>query len=202
MTLFFTDFDRTAISVREIEKLGRAAVDSNEVAIENLEVPDEHVVGTVGDGFYHLLDSLNPERIVVAIEAVGIGRAALERAVQYAKERVVFDRPSARTRPSRTRWRTQWPARHGRAPLHEGGVAVRHGRPCGREANAAKLMAAEAGSTLATRPLQTFGGFGYAKEFDVERSGGRSGSTRSRRCRSRWRSTTSPSTSSGCRAPT
>ena len=93
MTLFFADLDRTAVTVRLIHKLGRAAVDSNEIFIENLEVPDEDVVGTVGEGFYHLLDSLNPERIVVGIEAVGIGRAALERAVQYAKERIVFDRP-------------------------------------------------------------------------------------------------------------
>ena len=93
MTLFFTAFDRTAISVRLIHKLGRAAVDSNEIVIENLEIPEEDVIGNVGDGFYHLLESLNPERIVVGIEAVGIGRAALDRAVQYAKERIVFDRP-------------------------------------------------------------------------------------------------------------
>ena len=85
MTLFFTAFDRKAISVRLIHKLGRAAVDSNEIAIENLEIPSEDVVGTVGEGFYHLLESLNPERIVIGIEAVGIGRAALDRAVQYAQ---------------------------------------------------------------------------------------------------------------------
>src|SRR5881296_3410659 len=93
MTLFFTEFDRSKITVREIEKLGRAAVDSNEIFIDGLEVDQENVVGEPGRGFYHLLDSLNPERIFTGIEAVGIGRAALERAVQYAKDRVVFDRP-------------------------------------------------------------------------------------------------------------
>src|SRR5436190_4215084 len=93
MTLFFTPFDRSKITVREIEKLGRAAVDSNEIFIDALSVPAEDVVGDEGRGFYHLLDSLNPERIFTGIEAVGIGRAALERAVQYAKDRVVFDRP-------------------------------------------------------------------------------------------------------------
>src|SRR5947208_4248749 len=96
LTLFFTEFDRTKITVRVIEKLGRAAVDSNEIFIDGLEVPAENVVGEVGQGFYHLLDSLNPERIFTAIEAVGIGRAALDRAVQYAKERIVFDRPIGR----------------------------------------------------------------------------------------------------------
>src|SRR5437867_4087160 len=93
LTLFFAEFDRSKITVREIEKLGRAAVDSNEIFIDGLEVPEGNVVGEVGEGFYHLLDSLNPERVFTAIEAVGIGRAALERGVQYAKERVVFDRP-------------------------------------------------------------------------------------------------------------
>jgi len=93
LTLFFTEFDRTKITVQVIEKLGRAAVDSNEIYIDGLEVPVENVVGEVGQGFYHLLDSLNPERIFTGIEAVGIGRAALTRAVDYAKERVVFDRP-------------------------------------------------------------------------------------------------------------
>src|SRR6185503_5639300 len=93
LTLFFTEFDRTKITVQVIEKLGRAAVDSNEIYIDGLEVPVENVVGEVGQGFYHLLDSLNPERVFTGIEAVGIGRAALARAVDYAKERVVFDRP-------------------------------------------------------------------------------------------------------------
>jgi acyl-CoA dehydrogenase len=170
MTLFFTDFDRRAMAVREIEKLGRAAVDSNEVIIENLEVPEDHVVGTVGEGFYHLLDSLNPERIVVGIEAVGIGRAALDRAVQYAKERVVFDRPIGKNQA------IAHPLALAAAQLDAAEVMCLkaawlfdHGRPCGKEANAAKLLAAEAGFNACDAALQTFGGFGYAKEFYVER---------------------------------
>ncbi len=170
MTLFFADLDRTAVTVRLIHKLGRAAVDSNEIFIENLEVPDEDVVGTVGEGFYHLLDSLNPERIVVGIEAVGIGRAALERAVQYAKERIVFDRPIGKNQA------IAHPLAHAAAELDAAEVMCLkaawlfdHGRPCGREANTAKLLAAEAGFNACDAALQTFGGFGYAKEFYVER---------------------------------
>ena len=170
MTLFFADLDRTALSVRLIHKLGRAAVDSNEIAIENLEVPDEDVVGEVGEGFYHLLDSLNPERIVVGIEAVGIGRAALDRAVQYAKERIVFDRPIGKNQA------IAHPLAHAAAELDAAEMMCLkaawlfdHGRPCGREANTAKLLAAEAGFNACDAALQTFGGFGYAKEFYVER---------------------------------
>jgi len=170
MTLFFADLDRKAVTVRLIHKLGRAAVDSNEIFIENLEVPDEDVVGAVGEGFYHLLDSLNPERIVVGIEAVGIGRAALERAVQYAKERIVFDRPIGKNQA------IAHPLAHAGAQLDAAEVMCLkaawlfdHGRPCGREANTAKLLAAEAGFNACDAALQTFGGFGYAKEFYVER---------------------------------
>jgi acyl-CoA dehydrogenase len=170
MTLFYTDFDRAAMHVRLIEKLGRAAVDSNEVAIENLDVPEEHVVGAVGEGFYHLLESLNPERIVVGIEAVGIGRAALDRAVQYAKERIVFDRPIGKNQA------IAHPLAMASAELDAAEVMCLkaawlfdHGRSCGKEANAAKVLAAEAGFNACDAALQTFGGFGYAKEFYVER---------------------------------
>jgi acyl-CoA dehydrogenase len=170
MTLFFTEFDRARISVREIEKLGRAAVDSNEIAIEDLEIPDDDVVGIVGEGFYHLLDSLNPERIVVGIEAIGIGRAALERATQYAQERVVFDRPIGRNQA------IAHPLAGALAQLDAAELVCLkaawlfdQGRPCGREANTAKFLAAEAGFNACDAALQTFGGFGYAKEFYVER---------------------------------
>jgi len=170
MTLFFTEFNRQAITVREIEKLGRAAVDSNEIFIDNLEVPEADVVGTVGDGFYHLIDSLNPERIVIGIEAVGIGRAALERAVQYAKERVVFDRPIGKNQA------IAHPLALALAQLDAAEMMCLKaawlfdtGRPCGREANAGKLLAAEAGFQACDAALQTFGGYGYAKEFHVER---------------------------------
>jgi acyl-CoA dehydrogenase len=107
MTLLFTDLDRDRITVREIEKLGRSAIDSNELFIDNLEVRDDEVVGEVGQGFRYLIDGLNSERIVVGLEGVGIGQAALELAAKYAGERVVFGRPIARTRRSPTRWRTR-----------------------------------------------------------------------------------------------
>ncbi|MBI3031817.1 MAG: acyl-CoA/acyl-ACP dehydrogenase [Candidatus Rokubacteria bacterium] len=170
MTLFFVDFDRSRITVREIEKLGRAAVDSNEIFIDNLEVPEEDMVGQVGEGFYHLLDSLNPERILTGIEAVGIGKAALERAVQYAKERVVFDRPIGKNQAIAHPLAQAW-ARLETAELMcwKAAWLFDHGRPCGAESNSAKLMAAEAGFEACDVALQTFGGYGYAKEFYVER---------------------------------
>ena len=170
LTLFFTEFDRARITVREIEKLGRAAVDSNEIFIDGLEVPAENVVGEVDRGFHHLLDSLNPERIFTGIEAVGIGRAALELAVRYAKERVVFDRPigqnQAIAHPLALAWAKLEAAE---AMCLKAAWLFDHGRPCGAEANTAKLLAAEAGFEACDAALQTHGGYGYAKEFHVER---------------------------------
>jgi acyl-CoA dehydrogenase len=170
LTLFFTEFDRAHITVREIEKLGRAAVDSNEIFIDGLDIPAEHVVGEVGRGFYHLLDSLNPERILTAIEAVGIGRAALERAVQYAKDRVVFDRPIGQNQAVAHPLAQAW-AKLESAELITLKAAwlFDHGRPCGAEANTAKLLAADAGFEACDVAVQTHGGYGYAKEFHVER---------------------------------
>ena len=170
LTLFFAEFDRARITVREIEKLGRAAVDSNEIFIDGLEVPAENVVGEVDRGFHHLLDSLNPERIFTGIEAVGIGRAALELAVRYAKERVVFDRPigqnQAIAHPLALAWAKLEAAE---AMCLKAAWLFDHGRPCGAEANTAKLLAAEAGFEACDAALQTHGGYGYAKEFYVER---------------------------------
>src|SRR6059036_954377 len=170
MTLFFTEFDRTKITVREIEKLGRAAVDSNEIFIDGLEIPAANVVGEVGRGFYHLLDSLNPERVLTAIEAVGIGRAAIERASQYAKERVVFGRPIGQNQAIAHPLAQAW-AKLEAAELITLKAAwlFDHGRPCGAEANTAKLLAADAGFEACDVAVQTHGGYGYAKEFHVER---------------------------------
>ena len=170
LTLFFTEFDRAKITVRVIEKLGRAAVDSNEIFIDGLEVPAENVVGEVGQGFYHLLDSLNPERIFTGIEAVGIGRAALARAVDYAKERVVFDRPIGQNQAVAHPLAMAW-AKLETAELMclKAAWLFDQGRPCGAESNAAKLLAAEAGFEACDAALQTHGGYGYAKEFYVER---------------------------------
>jgi alkylation response protein AidB-like acyl-CoA dehydrogenase len=170
LTLFFTPFDRSKITVREIEKLGRAAVDSNEIFIDGLEIPASDVVGEVGQGFYHLLDSLNPERVLTAIEAVGIGRAALERATQYAKERVVFDRPIGQNQAIAHPLAMAW-AKLETAELMclKAAWLFDNGKPCGAESNTAKLMAAEAGFEACDVALQTHGGYGYAKEFHVER---------------------------------
>jgi alkylation response protein AidB-like acyl-CoA dehydrogenase len=170
MTLFFTDLDRGACTVRRIDKLGRAAVDSNELFIEGLEVPDTDVVGEVGEGFVHLIDSLNPERIVVAMEAVGIGRSALRIASRYAGERHVFGRPIGQNQA------IAHPLARASARLDAAELLALkaawlydHGRPCGAEANAAKFLAAEAGFEACDAALQTLGGFGYAKEYHVER---------------------------------
>jgi acyl-CoA dehydrogenase len=170
MTLFFPEMDRQAITVRLIEKMGRHAVDSNELFIDGLRVSHADMVGQEGEGFYHLIDGLNPERIVIAAEAVGIGKAAVERAVQYAKDRVVFGRPIGQNQG------VQFPLAEAYARLEAAELLTfkaawlyDHGYPCGKEANAAKLLAAEAGCEAVDHAVQTHGGFGYAKEFDVER---------------------------------
>lgn len=170
LTLFFTPLDRSHVRVRRIEKLGREAVDSNEVFIDGLLVPDADVVGEVGGGFRCLLDGLNPERIVIAAEAVGIGRAALARAARYARERVVFERPIGRNQavahPLALAWarlEAAWLLALRAASLYDAGEA------CGAEANAAKVVAADAGFEACDAALQTLGGFGYAKEYHVER---------------------------------
>ena len=128
MTIFFTDLDRDHITVREIEKAGRSALDSNELFIDNLPVRDDEVVGEVGKGFQYLIDGLNPERIVVAMEQIGIGRAAMDIAVQYAKDRVVFDRPIGKNQAvAASAGRLVDPPRGRRAHGHARGAPVRHG---------------------------------------------------------------------------
>ena len=170
LTLFFTDFDRSHVTVRRIEKLGREAVDSNEVFIDGLEAADADVVGEVGKGFGYLLDGLNPERIVIAFEAVGIGRAALRIAAAYARERVVFDRPIGRNQAVAHPLAAAWAKLEAAELLaFKAAWLFDHHLPCGREANAAKLLAADAGFEAADAALQTLGGFGYAKEYHLER---------------------------------
>jgi len=170
LTLFFTNFDRAKCTVRKIDKLGRAAVDSNEVFIDGLEVPDEDVVGEVGRGFYHLLDGLNPERVVNALEAIGMGQWAVEYASGYARDRRVFDRPIGQNQA------IAHPLAHVWAELEAAELLAfkaawlyDRGQPCGAEANAAKLLGGDAGFKACDQALQTLGGFGYAKEFHVER---------------------------------
>jgi len=170
MTLFCTDLDRARVTIRRIEKLGREAVDSNEVFLDGLEAADADVVGEVGKGFSYLLDGLNPERIVVAFEAIGIGRAALRIAAAYARERVVFDRPIGQNQAIAHPLAAAWAKLEAAELLAFKAAALfDRGEPCANEANAAKLLAADAGFEAADAALQTLGGFGYAREYHVER---------------------------------
>lgn len=170
MTLFLVDIDPDAVEIRPIDKLGRNAVSSNEVFIDGLRVPASTRIGEEGRGFWYVLDGLNPERILLAHEAVGIGYAALRRAVAYANERVVFDRPIGMNQG------IQFPLAEALAKLDAAQLMARkaawlydQGRPCSREANTAKLLCADAGFFAADRAMQTHGGLGYAKEYHVER---------------------------------
>jgi acyl-CoA dehydrogenase len=170
LTLFLTDLDRDAIDIRPIPKMGREAVDSNELFIDNLEVPVAHRVGEEGEGFKYILDGLNPERILIAVEALGIGRAALARAVDYGNERVVFGRPIGQNQG------LQFPLADARMRLDAATLMVRkaawlydQGLPCGREANTAKYLCADAGFAAADTAVQVHGGMGYAREYHVER---------------------------------
>lgn len=170
MTLFYTDLDRSKIEVRRIHKLGRNAVDSNAVFIDDYFVPDEDLVGEAGKGFYYLLDSLNPERVLVGIEAVGLGRDALRRAADYARERKVFGRAIGQNQgiqhPLAECW-TQLEAAYWMCL--RAASAYDAGQPCGAEANAAKFLSGRAAFAAATQAVLTHGGMGYAREYQVER---------------------------------
>ncbi|MDA3644202.1 acyl-CoA/acyl-ACP dehydrogenase [Saccharopolyspora indica] len=170
MTLFFTDLNRERITVREIEKLGRASIDSNELFIDNLEVADHEVVGEVDKGFYYLIDGLNPERAVVGMEGIGLGRAALELATKYANDRVVFDRPIGKNQAVAHPLADSW-IRLEAAELMAMKAAELFdaNQPCGPESAAAKFLGAEAGFEACDRALSTHGGYAYAKEYHVER---------------------------------
>lgn len=170
LSLFYTDLDRRRIEVREIEKMGRKSVDSNQLFIDGLEIPIEDRVGEEGRGFEYILHSLNPERVLLAAEATGIGRAALRRASRYAQERVVFDRPIGKNQGVQHPLAERW------VDLEAGELLYRRaawlydqGRNCGAEANAAKFFCAEAGYRAAETAVLTHGGMGYAKEYHVER---------------------------------
>lgn len=170
LTLFFADLDRNYCDVREIPKMGRAAVDSNEVFIDGLPVPLEDRIGEEGQGFYYLLHSLNPERILVGVEAVGIGQNALARAAQYAKDRVVFGRPIGQNQGIQHPLAQSWVELEAAYLMAmRAAYLYDNGQPCGVEANAAKYLGGEAGFQSCTRAVMAHGGMGYAKEFHVER---------------------------------
>jgi acyl-CoA dehydrogenase len=170
MSLFFTDLDRSRITVREIEKLGRAAIDSNELFIDNLEVSDDELVGEVDKGFYYLIDGLNPERVVVGLEGVGLGRAALGLATEYAKSRVVFDRPIGKNQAVAHPLADSWMRLEAAELVAMKGAELfdKH-LPCGEIAATAKFLGAEAGFEACDRAMSTLGGYAYAKEYHVER---------------------------------
>ncbi len=170
MSLFFLDLKSEGITIREIEKLGRHSVDSNELFLDNVRVPASDLVGEEGQGFYHLLSGLNPERLLVAAEAVGIGRAGLDLGIRYAKERIVFNRPIGQNQG------IQFPLADAYTKLEVAFLMVMKGawlfdndQPCGEEANIAKIRAADAGFEACDVSLQTHGGMGYATEYHIER---------------------------------
>ncbi|MFP5461088.1 MAG: acyl-CoA dehydrogenase family protein [Gammaproteobacteria bacterium] len=170
LSLFYTDLDRKQVEVREIAKMGRKAVDSNQVFIDNLVVPAADRIGEEGKGFEYILHGMNPERILIAAEAVGLGRAALKRAATYANERIVFDRPIGKNQaiqhPLARCWmelEAAWLMVLKAAWMYD------RGEQCGAEANSAKYLAAEAGFRACETAVMTHGGMGYAREYHVER---------------------------------
>src|SRR5262245_34539997 len=170
LTLFYTDFDRNYIEVREIDKMGRHAVDSNQVFFDGLPVPEADRIGEEGMGFEYILHGMNPERILIAAELVGLGRCAVKRAAEYAKERVVFDRPIGQNQAIQHPLAVNW------ANLEAAGLMAfkaawlyDNKQSCGAEANAAKYLAGEACFDACQQAVMTHGGYGYAKEYHVER---------------------------------
>jgi acyl-CoA dehydrogenase len=170
LSLFYTTLDRSKVEVRLIEKMGRHAVDSNMLFFDGLEIPEEDRIGEEGKGFRYILHGMNPERILIAAEAVGIGRAALGKASAYAKERIVFGRPIGQNQGIQHPLARCW-AHLEAADLMTFKAADLYDRglECGAEANAAKYLAGEAGFAAAETAVMTHGGMGYAQEYHVER---------------------------------
>jgi acyl-CoA dehydrogenase len=170
LSLFYTHLDRGHVEVREIEKMGRKAVDSNMLFIEDLAVPVADRIGDEGRGFEYILHGMNPERILIAAEAVGLGRAALKRAVDYAGERIVFDRPIGQNQAIQHPLARCWmELEAANLMVFKAAALYDAGQPCGAEANAAKYLAAEACFRTCEQAVLTLGGMGYAKEYHVER---------------------------------
>ena len=170
ISLFYTDLDRKYVEIREIPKMGRMAVDTNFVFYDGLPVPKEDLIGEEGRGFYYLLDGINPERCLIASEAVGIGQFSLDRAAEYARDRVVFGRPIGQNQGIQHPLAETWAKLAAtRLLVYKAAWLYDNGENCGAEANAAKYLAAEFGFEAAERAMLTHGGMGYAKEYHVER---------------------------------
>jgi acyl-CoA dehydrogenase len=170
LSLFYCDFDRTAIDAKPIPKMGRKAVECNMLFIEDLKVPHDALIGEEGKGFKYILAGLNPERVLFAVEAIGLGRCALNRAAQYAKERVVFGRPIGMNQGVAHPLAKSWCELEAAELLAMKAAALFDaGLDCGAEANAAKYLGAEAGYHACENAVLAHGGMGYAKEYQVER---------------------------------
>lgn len=170
LSLFYTDLDRAHVEVRTIHKMGRHAVDSNMLFIDGLKVPENDRIGPEGDGFRIILHGLNPERILIAAEAVGIGRAALRRAAAYAKERIVFDRPIGQNQGIQHPLAKSWMGvEAANLMVMKAATLYDAGQDCGVEANSAKYLAAEAACEACQTAILTHGGMGYSAEYHVER---------------------------------
>ena len=170
LSLFYTALDRKHVDVREIAKMGRSAVDSNELFIDALPVPAADRIGEEGRGFEYILQGMNAERILIAAEAIGLGRAALRKAANYAGERVVFGRPIGQNQAIQHPLAKCWmELEAANLMAFKAASLYDRGAPCGAEANAAKYLGAEAAFSACQTAVMTFGGMGYAKEFHVER---------------------------------
>lgn len=170
MSVFYANLDRTRVEVRPIHKMGRHAVDSDVLFFEEMEVPAEDRIGAEGDGFRLILHGLNPERILIAAEAIGIGRAAVRRAAQYARERVVFGRPIGKNQGIQHPLARSWMALEAASLMvMKAATLYDAGGDCGVEANAAKYLAAESAFSACETAVLTHGGMGYAAEYHVER---------------------------------
>jgi len=170
LSLFYTDLNPRYCDVQVIPKMGRAGVDSNMVFIDGLPVKDEDMVGEEGAGFKYLLHGLNPERVLFAAEAVGLGRAALRKATAYAREREVFGRPIGQNQGIQQPLAKAWASLEAANLMaFDGAARFDAGEECGAQANAAKYLGAEAGFEACEAAVLTHGGMGYAKEYDVER---------------------------------
>jgi acyl-CoA dehydrogenase len=170
LSLFYTALDRAHIEARVIDKMGRKAVDSNQLFFDGLPVPVEDRIGEEGRGFEYILHGMNPERILIAAEGVGLGKVALKRATQYAKERVVFNRPIGKNQAIQHPLAQCWMALEAaNLMIFKAATLYDSGAPCGAEANAAKYLAGEAGFDACQTAVMTHGGYGYAKEYHVER---------------------------------
>ena len=170
ITIFYADLDRSKINVHRIPKMGRKAVDSNAIFIDDLFIPDSDRVGEEGKGFSAILHSLNPERLLVAAEAIAIGQDALNRAAKYARERVVFGRPIGQNQGIQHPLAERWMALEAAwAMTLKGAWLYDQQQACGAEANTAKFLGGRAGYEACLQAVMTHGGFGYAKEYHVER---------------------------------